>query len=142
MLLHPEQTLNSSGQQIGLMTGTFSTICSYSQALDSYQQHEVRFNFATPRKAAKFLFRHLQHCNNRIWFFKISKSYAVFESGVYGTGLPPGKLKTQLKLVRCIVIDFYTSCIAVVLLQCFHRIWHFEPLSWSLNQKCTLFATF
>ena len=87
MLLHPEQTLNSSGQQIGLMTGTFSTICSYSQALDSYQQHKVRFE--TPRKAAKFLFRHLQHCNNRIWFFKIHTGHAVFESGVYGTGWPP-----------------------------------------------------
>ena len=73
MLLHPEQTLNSSGQQIGLMTGTFSTFCSYSQALDSYQQHEVRFNFETPRKAAKFLLRHLQQPNTAITEFDFSR---------------------------------------------------------------------
>ena len=66
MLLHPEQTLNSSGQQIGLMTGTFSTFCSYSQALDSYQQHEVRFNFETPRKVANLLFRHKRYFNTSL----------------------------------------------------------------------------
>ena len=66
MLLHPEQTLNSSGQQIRLMTGTFSTFCSYSQALDSYQQHEVRFNFETPRKVAKLLFRRKRYFNTSL----------------------------------------------------------------------------
>ena len=30
-----------------------------------------------------------EHCNNRIWFFKIRTSYAVFKSHVYGTGWPP-----------------------------------------------------
>ena len=70
MLLHPEQTLNSSGQQIGLMTGTFSTICSNSQALDSYQQHEVLFNFETPRKAANFYF---DTCSTAITEFDFSR---------------------------------------------------------------------